>query len=53
MMEKMGAPKPKEMHTKLMDLPNLPLEERTKIKQEAHQRMVAGTALLSTGLEEL
>ncbi len=53
MMEKMGAPKPKEMYPKLMDLPDLPLEERAKIKQEAHQRMVDGTALLSKGLDEL
>ncbi|NOY41464.1 MAG: 2Fe-2S iron-sulfur cluster binding domain-containing protein [Planctomycetes bacterium] len=53
MMEKMGAPKPKEMYPKLMDLPDLPLEERAKIKQEAYQRMVDGTALLSKGLGEL
>ncbi len=53
MMEKMGAPKPKEMYPKLMDLPDLPLEERAQIEQEAHQRMMDGTALLSTGLDEL
>lgn len=53
MMEKMGAPKPKEMYPKLMDLPDLPMEERGKIEREAHQRMVAGTALLSEGLDEL
>lgn len=53
MMEKMGAPKPKEMYPKLMDLPDLPLEQRAQIEQEAHQRMVDGTALLSEGLDEL
>ncbi len=36
-----------------MDLPDLPLEERTQIEQEAHQRMMEGTALLSEGLGEL
>lgn len=53
MMEKMGAPKPKELYPKLMDLPDLPLEERAKIQQEAHQRMIDGTELLSSGLDEL
>jgi len=53
MMEKMGAPKPNDLYPKLMDLPDLPLEECAQIKQEAHQRMVDGTALLSTGLDEL
>lgn len=53
MMEKMGAPKPKELYPKLMDLPDLPMEERAKIQREAHQRMIDGTNLLSTGLEEL
>lgn len=53
MMEKMGAPKPKEMYPKLMDLPNLSTEERTKIQQEAHQRMMDGAQLLSEGIDEL
>jgi len=53
MMEKMGAPKPKDLYPKLMNLPDLPLEERSQIKQEAHLRMVDGTALLSAGLDEL
>ncbi|NOX56083.1 MAG: 2Fe-2S iron-sulfur cluster binding domain-containing protein [Planctomycetes bacterium] len=53
MMEKMGAPKPKEMYPQLMALPDLPLEKRAEIEQEAHQRMLAGTALLSDGLERL
>jgi len=53
MMEKMGAPKPKEMYPKLMDLPDLPMEERAVIEQEAHQRMMDGAKLLSAGLDEL
>ncbi|MCB0075605.1 MAG: hypothetical protein KDE20_29325, partial [Caldilineaceae bacterium] len=53
MMEKMGAPKPKEMYPQLMDLPDLPMEERASIEQEAHQRMMQGTQLLSDGLDEL
>lgn len=53
MMEKMGAPKPKEMYPRLMDLPDLPMEERAAIEQEAHQRMIDGTKLLSEGLDEL
>ncbi len=53
MMKKMGAPKPKEMYPRLMDLPDLPLEERGQIEQEADQRMMEGTALLSEGLGEL
>ena len=53
MMEKMGAPKPKEMYPRLMELPNLPMEERAKIEAEAHQRMTAGATLLSQGLDAL
>ncbi len=53
MMEKMGAPKPKEMYPTLMDLPDLPLEERAEIEQQANQRIIEGGTLLSSGLEEL
>jgi ferredoxin-NADP reductase len=53
MMERMGAPKPKELYPKLMDLPDLPMEERAVIVQEAHQRMMEGAKLLATGLDEL
>ena len=53
MMEKMGAPKPKEMYPRLMNLPDLPMEERAEIEREAHQRMIDGTKLLSQGLDEL
>lgn len=53
MMEKMGAPKPKELYPRLMDLPDLPMEERREIKQEAHARMLEGTRRFSDGLDEL
>lgn len=53
MMEKMGAPKPKDLYPKLMSLPDLPIEQRAKIQQEAHQRMLDGSQLLSAGLDEL
>ncbi len=53
MMEKMGAPKPRDMYPSLMHLPDLPLEKRDEIKRQAHQRMLDGTRLLSEGLDEL
>lgn len=53
MMERMGAPQPKEMYPRLMDLSDLPIEQRAKIEREAHQRMIDGTKLLSEGLDEL
>ena len=40
------------MYAKLMDLPDLPLEVRAQIEQEAHQWMVDGTVLLSEGLDD-
>ncbi len=53
MMEKMGAPKPKELYPRLMALPDLPLEERTKIEEEAHQRMLDGAARMAEGFDRL
>lgn len=53
MMEKMGAPKPKELYPSLMALPDLPLEQRQDIQRQAHERMKAGAALMSEGLEAL
>ena len=53
MMEKMGAPKPKDLYPSLMELPDLPMERRGKLEQEAHGRMIAGTRLLSEGFDEL
>lgn len=53
MMEKMGAPKPREMYPRLMDLPDLPMEERAQIEADAHQRMIDGAALMSGGFDRL
>ena len=38
MMDKMGAPKPKDLYPSLMNLPDLPQEKRDEIKQLAHHR---------------
>lgn len=53
MMEKMGAPKPKQLYPSLMALPDLPLEQRQEVQQQAHDHMKAGAALMSEGLEAL
>lgn len=53
MMERMGAPAPKQLYPSLMALPDLPPEKRQEVQQQAHERMRAGTALMSEGLEAL
>lgn len=53
MMEKMGAPAPKELYPSLMSLPDLPLEKRADVQQQAHERMQSGAALMSQGLDAL
>jgi len=53
MMEKMGAPKPKNLYPSLMELPDLPIERRGELEQEAHQRMIAGTRQLNDGFDQL
>ncbi len=53
MMEKMGAPKPKDLYPSLMELPDLPQERRQEIQEQAHERMQAGIAILSDGLDKL
>ncbi len=53
MMEKMGAPKPKDLYPSLMELPDLPLERRAELEQEAHARMIAGARVLGEGVDEL
>jgi ferredoxin-NADP reductase len=53
MMKEMGKPPPKELYPLLMDVPDLPPEQRAEVKQLAHERMKAGAALLSSGLETL
>ena len=53
MMKEMGKPPPKELYPLLMDVPDLPPEKRAEVEQLAHDRMKAGAALLSSGLEKL
>ncbi|WP_146526197.1 FAD-binding oxidoreductase [Novipirellula artificiosorum] len=53
MMEKMGAPKPKDLYPSLMELPDLPIERKAELEQEAHQRMMSGTRVLSEAFDEL
>ena len=54
MMKQMGTPAPKELYPSLMALPDeVTPEQRAGIEQLAHERMKAGTALLSSGLEKL
>ena len=53
MMQEMGKPPPKELYPLLMDVPDQSPEQREQVKQLAHERMKAGAALLSSGLETL
>ena len=54
MMKQMGTPPRKELYPSLMALPDeVTPEERAAIEQLAQERMKAGTALLSSGLEKL
>jgi len=53
MMSSMGVPPPKELYPSLMDLPDLPLEARAEVRQQAHMRMMEGASLLATAIESL
>lgn len=53
MMERMGAPKPKELYPSLMELPDLPADKRADIQRQASERREEGRALLSQGWERL
>lgn len=53
MMQKMGAPAPKELYPSLMDVPNLPPERRTEIERQAHDQMTEGLRLMSEGLTKM
>lgn len=53
MMEKMGAPKPKDMYPSLMALPELTAEKRQAVGQQADERMRTGTALMGKALDML
>lgn len=53
MMEGMGKPPPKELYPSLMGLPELTPDKRAELTSLAHERMRAGTALMSQGLDRL
>ena len=53
MMEKTGAPKPKDFYPTLMDLPDLPLAKRLEVEQQAGERMRSGVALMNESLDHL
>ncbi len=53
MMGHMGPPPPQELYPSLMALPDLPPERRAEVERQAHERMQAGTSLLSEGLDQL
>jgi hypothetical protein len=51
MMEKMGAPKPKDMYPSLMALTELTPEKRLEVSQQSSERMQAGAKLLGQALD--
>ena len=53
MMEKMGTPQPTELYPSLMSLPDLSMEKRAELQQQAHNRMEEGTALMADALQAL
>ncbi|WP_339674270.1 2Fe-2S iron-sulfur cluster-binding protein [Dasania marina] len=53
MMEKMGAPKPKDLYPSLMRLPELPPEQRDKVEGDAQRRMETGTRIMLQGFTAL
>jgi ferredoxin-NADP reductase len=48
-----GRAQAKELYPSLMDLPELSPEKRAEVQRQAHERMKAGTALMSQGLDKL
>jgi ferredoxin-NADP reductase len=53
MMKMMRGMKPRELYPSLMSLPELSPEKRDEVQRQADERMKAGTALMSQGLERL
>jgi hypothetical protein len=49
----MSATPPKESYPSLMSLPELTPEKRAEVERQADERMSAGTALMSQGLDRL
>jgi len=53
MMEKMGAPKPKDIYPTMMNLPELTPEKRIEVQKQADKRVRSGTALMGKGIDAL
>ena len=53
MMEKMGAPKPKDLYPSLMALPDLPQEKRNELKSMARERMSQASSIMAEGFKGL
>lgn len=53
MMKQMGVPPRKEIYPSLMAMPALTPEKRAEVEQLAHDRMKAGAALMSAGLDKM
>ena len=53
MMEKMGVPAPKSLYPTLMNMPDLPPQQRELIASQADERIDSSVKLLSTGLQRL
>jgi ferredoxin-NADP reductase len=53
MMQRMGAPAPKELYPSLMEFPDLPAEKRGELERQAHDRMTEGVKLMGEGLRKM
>ncbi len=53
MMQRMGAPPPKALYPSLMEFPELTSERRAELERLAQERMIAGSVLMSAGVERL
>ncbi len=53
MMKGMGSSEPPPLFPSLMELPSVSTERRDALQRQAHDRMKAGTAVLSDGLDRL
>ena len=53
MMKTMGVPPPKEIYPTLMSLPELTLEQRTQVEEQAKEQMHSGTVLMGKALDTL
>jgi len=53
MKNRMGAQEPEELYPSLMALPEISYRQRSKLKQQAHERLLDGTTLMSEGIGQL